>query len=593
MSEFQSKKTESRELAAIMFTDIVGYTALMGEDEELAFKLLDKNREIHNELVTKYNGVCNKELGDGILCSFSTIFNAVNCALAIQEAYDSMPELELKIGIHQAEVVYKENDVFGDGVNIASRIQAIAPPGGVYISEPVFRNISNKKGLRSDFVGEKKFKNVKHSIKIYDVDSSSKPRKNPASKKDENMDADYQNQDIQKNTSGANGKSRNKIYTWITLSFILILLGIFAYPSILNALLPKPSICVFFPNPEKPEISSFYQDGEEQYKGFKDALETTGNLPNRLNVYYEKMDIGIQGDSILELMKKNYKELGATYFVMTMSSKIGLVREHFIEWHNSCVDKRRREPILIATVASAPDIAEIKSGIIRWYIRSKEESEELAEHLYKVHNVSDAAVFYITKDGDLHDPYGTSGKDFFVSQFKVKGNIIDNYPTRSGTAEKNVSDFLSDVRSPEYDYQEKYCGAYVVGYGDMVTTVIKALEEKGFLGQVASSSTLTEGEWQPKNTNLDEQICTILPKVKDPTDELKGKEKNVVYFFSREALKHVLEITSLDPKSKNFISHWQENPPAGDRLDQEMISNGDCLIKLEVVEHKEWRQDKE
>src|SRR6476659_2896269 len=134
----------SRQLAAIMFTDIAGYTALMGEDEQKAFDLLRKNRQLQKPLIEKHNGTWIKELGDGVLASFSTVTNAVLCAIEIQKACNDTDDLKLRIGIHLGEVVFEDNDVFGDGVNIASRLQALAPIGRIWISESIYNNISNK-----------------------------------------------------------------------------------------------------------------------------------------------------------------------------------------------------------------------------------------------------------------------------------------------------------------------------------------------------------------------------------------------------------------------------------------------------------------
>ncbi len=161
--------SQSRQLAAIMFTDIVGYTALMGEDERKAFEILRKNREIQQPLVQQFNGRLIKEIGDGVLASFDTVTDAVQCAITIQQSCKNIPHLKLRVGIHLGEVVFEDADVFGDGVNIASRIQAIASPAGIYISEAVQNNISNKKQIITRFVKEERLKNVKDSIKIYEV----------------------------------------------------------------------------------------------------------------------------------------------------------------------------------------------------------------------------------------------------------------------------------------------------------------------------------------------------------------------------------------------------------------------------------------
>ena len=157
------------QLAAIMFTDIVGYTALMDKDEEAAFALLEKNRSIHKPLIKKFHGKFLKEMGDGILASFSTVTDVVYCAGAIQQACQNEPDLKLRIGIHQGEVVFEGEDVFGSGVNIASRLEPLAPIGGILVSESVVRNIENKKGIETKFLREETLKNVKHPVKIYQV----------------------------------------------------------------------------------------------------------------------------------------------------------------------------------------------------------------------------------------------------------------------------------------------------------------------------------------------------------------------------------------------------------------------------------------
>ena len=159
-----------RQLAAIMFTDIVGYTALMGEDEKAAFKLLEYNRNLHKSVVQEFNGKYLKEMGDGMLLSFDSASDAVLCARKIQETYlNEATATSLKIGIHVGEVVFTSEDVFGDGVNIASRIESLTPAGSIYLSESVYRNIENQKEIYTDFVGEKTLKNVKYPVKIYKI----------------------------------------------------------------------------------------------------------------------------------------------------------------------------------------------------------------------------------------------------------------------------------------------------------------------------------------------------------------------------------------------------------------------------------------
>lgn len=159
---------EDRRLAAIMFTDIVGYTALMGSDEDKAFEVLKKNHAIHENLINKYNGTLIKEIGDGTLASFPLASDAVRCAMEIQaEAKDQ--DIPLKIGIHQGEMVMAGADVLGDGVNIASRLQEASKEGCITISGKVYSDIHNKAGIKAKYIGEKKLKNVADPVKVYEV----------------------------------------------------------------------------------------------------------------------------------------------------------------------------------------------------------------------------------------------------------------------------------------------------------------------------------------------------------------------------------------------------------------------------------------
>jgi len=168
-----------RQLAAIMFTDIVGYSALMSNDEQKAFGLLKTNREIQKPIIERYGGRWIKELGDGVMASFNTVSDAVNAAIKIQETCNTVKDLLLRIGIHEGEMIFENNDVFGDGVNIASRIQALANPGSIWISESVYKNVSNKNNITTAFVKLETLKNIKEPVRIYEVKIKHAPEQQP------------------------------------------------------------------------------------------------------------------------------------------------------------------------------------------------------------------------------------------------------------------------------------------------------------------------------------------------------------------------------------------------------------------------------
>ena len=165
-----------RRLAAIMFTDIVGYTTLMGKDEDAAFQLLRQNRMIQKVLIEKYHGTWLKEMGDGILASFHSSSNAVRCAGEIQQKAKN-EKISLRIGIHEGEVVFEGGDVLGDGVNVASRLEELAASGNIIISGEVYKNIKNKTGIQAKFLEDKDLKNIDEKVKVYQVTCEEIPQK--------------------------------------------------------------------------------------------------------------------------------------------------------------------------------------------------------------------------------------------------------------------------------------------------------------------------------------------------------------------------------------------------------------------------------
>ena len=159
--------SQSRQLAAIMFTDIVGYTALMEKDEKEAFEVLKKNRALHKQVINEFQGRLIKELGDGILATFPTVSDALNAAVKIQKDCNETSKFKLSIGIHQGEIVFENGDVFGDAVNISSRIQTLGIAGSILFSKKVTDEIKNKNEFTTASLGSFEFKNVKEPIEVF------------------------------------------------------------------------------------------------------------------------------------------------------------------------------------------------------------------------------------------------------------------------------------------------------------------------------------------------------------------------------------------------------------------------------------------
>lgn len=156
-----------RILAAIMFTDIVGYTSMMQEDEKRAKDLRDRHRRVLEKCITEHTGSILQYYGDGTLSIFGSAIEAVRCAAEIQKELKEDPAIPLRIGIHAGDIVYEDEGVYGDGVNVASRIQALSVPGGIFISGKVYDEIKNQADLPAVSLGEVVLKNVKKPVEIF------------------------------------------------------------------------------------------------------------------------------------------------------------------------------------------------------------------------------------------------------------------------------------------------------------------------------------------------------------------------------------------------------------------------------------------
>jgi TolB-like protein/tetratricopeptide (TPR) repeat protein len=160
-----------------MFTDIVGYTALTQNNESFAMQVLQKHNELLRPIFPKHHGKEIKTIGDAFLIEFESALEAVLCAVEIQESLHNYNKqsssgdykIKLRIGVHLGDVVYRENDVFGDAVNIASRIQPLAEPGGICVSEQVYDQLRNKLTYEMIKLEQVKLKNVLYPVDVFQI----------------------------------------------------------------------------------------------------------------------------------------------------------------------------------------------------------------------------------------------------------------------------------------------------------------------------------------------------------------------------------------------------------------------------------------
>lgn len=169
-------ETGGRTLAAIMFTDMVGYSALTQKNEPLALELLEAHRKLLRPVFPNYGGKEIKTIGDAFMVEFRSALEAARCAIELQRTLlahnDSAPpekQIQIRIGIHVGDVVHRGKDVFGDAVNIASRVEPIAQAGGICVSEDVARQVQNKIEEPLRRMGKGNLKNIQLPVEVYEI----------------------------------------------------------------------------------------------------------------------------------------------------------------------------------------------------------------------------------------------------------------------------------------------------------------------------------------------------------------------------------------------------------------------------------------
>ena len=159
--------SQQRRLAAILFTDIVGYTAMMQQNETKARAVIKKYIAVLKEGVASHSGEILNDYGDGNLCAFSSASEAVQCALEIQQQLTTEPEVPLRIGLHIGEIFFEDGKILGDGVNVASRIQSLGQANTILFSEEIQDKIKNVPKFRSAFIGAFAFKNIDKPVNVF------------------------------------------------------------------------------------------------------------------------------------------------------------------------------------------------------------------------------------------------------------------------------------------------------------------------------------------------------------------------------------------------------------------------------------------
>jgi adenylate cyclase len=177
-----SRDSVDRRLAAILAADVVGYSRLMEADEAGTARMLRDHRAAADPLVAEHGGRIVKTTGDGVLVEFSSVVGAVRCAVALQKLMAERNagvsverRMDWRIGVHLGDILIDGDDILGDGVNLAARLEGVAEPGGICISEDAFRQVRGK--IETEFLdsGEQALKNITRPVRIYRAQPASAP----------------------------------------------------------------------------------------------------------------------------------------------------------------------------------------------------------------------------------------------------------------------------------------------------------------------------------------------------------------------------------------------------------------------------------
>ena len=425
---------QSRQLAAIMFTDIVGYTALMGKDSTKALELVRISKEIQKPLVKRHNGKWLKEMGDGVLVQFNSALDAVDCAIEIQESARTKFDGKLRIGIHSGDITIENNDVYGDGVNIASRLESICDPGGIYISESIEKAIRGQSNVQTIYLGEIKLKNVDYDVRTYALQGVGLPF--PNMKENKNLSGKFI-LELQRR-----GIVRAGI-TYMVLSLLLILL--LPYTKLLIDLPTWSSTVLYtmliigFP------ISIYFA---WNYERSPDGFVKTTSLQSWQNPYKSSQRKPLTSTNIIAVM-------GLIIVIMYFQSR-------YLNKTENKVGDRSETEILDKSIAVIPFRNDSSDPENEYFCNGM--MEEILNQLQKI---SDLKV----KSRTAIEPYRNTSKTFETIAKELNVNFIVEGSVRKSGNDLRITLQLIDVKTGDHLWSETYDGKYTEKIFDFQSNV--------------------------------------------------------------------------------------------------------------------------
>jgi len=300
-----------RKLSAILSADVEGYSRLMAEDEVATVQTLTSYREVMTGLIEQHRGRVVDSPGDNLLAEFSSVVDAVQCAVAVQKEFQArnaeLPEdrrMEFRIGINLGDVIEEEERIYGDGVNIAARLEALADPGGICISKTAFDQIETKLPLGYEYLGDQTVKNIPKPVGAYRV--VMEPRVTVVGKEEEKKPSFF--------------RGRRAILGGVIAAVVVVIAVVWRFyltppqPTVEPASMDK----MVFPLPERPSIAvlpftNLSGDPEQEYfsDGITEEIITALSRVPKLFVIARNSTFTYKGKPVK--VKQVAEELGVRY----------------------------------------------------------------------------------------------------------------------------------------------------------------------------------------------------------------------------------------------------------------------------------------
>ena len=298
-----------RKLAAILHADVKGYSRLMGEDEEATVSTLNAYREVMGVFIQQHRGRVVHGSGDSLLAEFISVVDAVQCAVEVQKELKARNaelsedrKVEFRIGINLGDVIDKDKDLHGDGVNIAARVEALAEEGGICITRSAYDQVKNKLSLGYEYLGEHSVKNIAEPVRVYRV----------------LMEPEYAGELIGEETPRIRKQPRTIITASAILAIVVCVLAFWNFylrrPSIEPASIEKMA----FPLPDKPSIAvlsfvNMSDDPKQEYfsDGISESIITALSNVSNLFVIARNSTFTYKGKPVK--VQQVAEELGVRY----------------------------------------------------------------------------------------------------------------------------------------------------------------------------------------------------------------------------------------------------------------------------------------